>query len=513
MPPRKKLGKSLSKKGEGISIRLGQMEESCDLVFAVDKKSRLTYVGRSLSRLLGRRKRELFGKRITGLFLGTERRDLARAIAVAADDGETKHVTLKLGDGRYSFCVISAGEDSSQLAFLGHRRISAEKELRMARLARVVECMEESVCLTDLDHNILYINPAMTRLYGFTRDEMEGKKSTVFFENIPGNPKNLAERARMEACGKSWQKEIFGRKKDGTIFPIILLLDVVRDENGRTIGYVGVSQDITEQKRLHGQLMQAEKMAAIGQLADGLAHEFNNLIAIISGRAQFARSKGTEAEKDKAIDAALRMCERASTITNNLLSFVRQFEPMKELSDVADIMEQILPMVSRDMRANKIRIVRRYGKVPRLLMDRAQMQQVFINIIINARHSMLSGGTLTISIRKDGRYVSIAFSDTGSGIDRKLMNRIFEPFVTTKGPIGCGNLPGYGLRLAVSYGIVKRHDGEIAVKSASGKGSTFTIKLPIAAPGRSRRGGHGGRRAAATDVKARPGSGRGGKRR
>ncbi|MDP8248905.1 MAG: PAS domain S-box protein [Candidatus Tritonobacter lacicola] len=470
--------KRSQKKGE-VLLHLDQMEKACDLVFAVDEKARLTYAGKKLCRLLGRKEDELVGSRITGLVSGRERRLLEEIISTAMHGGCGRAAAFELGREHFSFCVVPVDGPPSRLAFLGRSGVSAGEELRMKRLTRVVECLEESVCLTDLDHKIVYVNPAMTEMMGFTREQMEGKKATVFFGNIPGNPKDLVKLVKDEASGGRWRKEIYARRKDGTIFPVILLLDAVWDEDGRKIGYVGVSQDITEQKELQGQLVHAEKLAAIGQLASGLAHEFNNLLAIISGRAQFARSKGTDEAKDKAVDVALRVCERARNITSNLLSFARRAHTKKELSSVPDIMESILSIVARGMGAEGIKIVRRYGRVPGVLLDRGQMQQVFLNILINAHHAMPSGGTLTIRVRREGEYVRIDFTDTGSGIGKEIIGRIFEPFVTTKGAIGRGTLPGYGLGLSVSYGIVKQHGGEIGVKSALGEGSTFTVKLPL----------------------------------
>jgi len=483
--------KGVRSKAVAPSISLREMEKHCSLVFAVDGEGRLTYAGGALRRLLGRKKDELLGRKVTGFFRGRERTNLQEAISGAVSMGGGCDIDLRLRSGYYSFCAVQEG---AQMVFLGWESIATEEVLRVVRLARVVECMEESVCLTDLSHNIIYVNPAMTRMMGFSREEMEGKRAAVFFEDIPGNPRDLAKLVKNEAGGKSWRREIFGRRKDGSVFPMGLIMDVVKDESRRPIGYVGVSRDLTEQKRLQGQLAQIEKMAAVGQLASGLAHEFNNLIAIISGRAQFAMAKGTGEEKNKALEVALRMCERARNVTGNLLSFSRRVEPRKELSDAADVLENILSVVSRDIAARHIRIIRRYGKVPRLVMDRAQMQQVFLNILINAQHSMAAGGSLTISIRKEGRYVAIDFADTGEGIDAAMIERVFEPFVTTKGAIGRGRLPGYGLGLSVSYGIVKQHDGEISVKSTVGKGSTFTIKLPLSSRRRGTvRKGAGGR--------------------
>ena len=488
---KKKGGRS---KAAAPSISLREMETHCSLVFAVDAAGRLTYAGRSLRHLLGRRKSELIGKKVTAFFRGEERRALEAAILAAVREGGGDDMPLRLRSAYYSFRAVLAGE---RMVFLGSESIATDEVLRVVRLACVVECMEESVCLTDLAHNIIYVNLAMTRMMGFSRDEMEGKRASVFFEDIPGNPSQLAKLVKQEAGGRSWRKEIFGRRKAGSVFPMALIMDVVRDESGRTIGYVGVSRDLTEQKRLQGRLIQVEKLAAVGKLASGLAHEFNNLIAIISGRAQFAMAKGTDEEKDRALEVALRMCERAGNVTGNLLSFSRRVEPKKEPSDVAEVLEKILTVIARDMDARRIKIVRRYGKVPRTVLDRSQMQQVFLNILINAQHSMPDGGTLTISIRKEGGFMAIDFSDTGEGIDGSIIDRIFEPFVTTKGAIGRGSLPGYGLGLSVSYGIVKQHDGEISVRSAVGRGSTFTIRLPLS--GRSRkgrgcvRGGAGGR--------------------
>lgn len=228
------------------------------------------------------------------------------------------------------------------------------------------------------------------------------------------------------------------------------------------------------------QLVHSEKMAALGTLAGGVAHEFNNLLCMIQGYAELALRKEDQNTYNKALSVILSASERAKTISRNLLSFSKRTESKIDLANLRDAMEQTIVLIERDIEKDNIKIIREYDDVPDIVCDVSLVQQVFLNIIINARHAIAKkGGTITIRIFEEKKYVIVEISDTGPGIKKEVRERIFEPFFTTKGVWGNDDVPGTGLGLSVSLGVIESHNGKLEVDSIEGKGATFRIKLPI----------------------------------
>ena len=255
-------------------------------------------------------------------------------------------------------------------------------------------------------------------------------------------------------------------------------------------GAIITSQDITERKlaekeqeRLQAQLIQSEKMAGIGTLASGIAHEFNNLLHIMRGHAEFAQSTKKAKDMEEALDIVLKTSDEVAKIVSDLLTFARE-EPSKkekESGDIAELIEGVLSLMEEYLRKQNIEVVRKYGRTSRVEMNKGEMQQVFLNIINNARDAMLpKGGKLEIETKQLNGNIEVSISDTGKGIEKENLGKLFEPFYTTKRTEEDDReFLGTGLGLSVSYGILKRHGGTIKVKSKVNKGSTFTINLPL----------------------------------
>ena len=232
--------------------------------------------------------------------------------------------------------------------------------------------------------------------------------------------------------------------------------------------------------RTRDQLVHSEKIAALGTLAGGVAHEFNNLLCMMQGYAELAEKKNDIEMFQKATKVVLNASERGKTIAQNLLSFSRRTESKNDLANLVEAMEETLTLVERDIEKDNIKIVRKYSDVPDIVCDVSLIQQVLLNMIINARHAMQEdGGTLSVSIYRDKEYAVIEISDTGKGIKKEIQEKIFEPFFTTKGVWGDDEVPGTGLGLSVSLGVIQSHNGKIELDSGDGKGTTFKIKLPL----------------------------------
>ncbi|MHC4777628.1 MAG: ATP-binding protein [Planctomycetota bacterium] len=239
-------------------------------------------------------------------------------------------------------------------------------------------------------------------------------------------------------------------------------------------------------KSIQAQLVQSGKMAAVGMLASGIAHEFNNLLTGITGMAQLAQHTGKEKHINKALSVAVSNCEKAKGVVKNLLRFSSQFKKVREEVDLGELLDETLSLVAREMEKSDVQVVSNYSSRPRIRVNRGEIQQVVLNLLINARQAMTpKGGNLRIALDTVGDRVCITVADTGEGIPEENLPRIFEPFFSTKSILGGGDAQeGSGLGLSVSYGIVKGHGGTVRVDSKPGKGTTFTIELPLNPPRR-----------------------------
>jgi two-component system, NtrC family, sensor kinase len=235
-----------------------------------------------------------------------------------------------------------------------------------------------------------------------------------------------------------------------------------------------------ELRRKQNELIQSSKLAAVGTFAAGIAHEFNNLLGSMLGYAELGYSIDDLAEKNHSLDIVIQACRRGRSITRGLLTFARRQEHQRAMANLADAVDETLTLVEIDLRKSHIEIVRQIEPVQSTILDLGQLGQVVLNLITNARDAMKpQGGTLTIGLRERRGWLELSVSDTGSGIPEEIRDKIFEPFVTTKGALGGSQTPGTGLGLSVSYGIVQEHGGTISVESTVGRGTTMIVRLPI----------------------------------
>jgi two-component system, NtrC family, sensor kinase len=236
-----------------------------------------------------------------------------------------------------------------------------------------------------------------------------------------------------------------------------------------------------ELRHKQDELVRSSKLAALGTFSAGIAHEFNNLLAGILGYAQLGLSSDDMADKNEALDVAVRSCMRGRSITSGLLTFARRSEPQRGLHQIADAVEDVIVLVERELAKNNIRVERHFEPIPQTICDPGQLAQVALNLMTNARDAMLELGSGVISVALSERVgqIELVVADTGSGIPDHLLDQVFQPFMTTKGALGGSVTPGSGLGLAISYGIIESHGGTIAISSKVGVGTTVTVRLPI----------------------------------
>jgi signal transduction histidine kinase len=235
----------------------------------------------------------------------------------------------------------------------------------------------------------------------------------------------------------------------------------------------------TETDQLRQQLLQAQKLSSVGALASSVAHEFNNILTTIINYARLAlRNEHDDVARTQALEKILKGSQRAATIINSMLGFARNTSTQREATDIAGIVEEVLVLCEKDLSKHRIQVEKKYHGRPVAEVVPAQIEQVLLNLIINARQAMPRGGRLLLEVRENPRtrLVELKVADTGVGIPPERLRLIFEPFYTTKEPDASGH-GGTGLGLSVCRQIIEQHNGRIRVESLVGKGSTFTVKL------------------------------------
>ena len=363
-------------------------------------------------------------------------------------------------------------------------------EDQLRRLSRAVEQSADLVIITDREGTIEYVNPAFEELTGYSRSEVVGRKPSLL-KSGQQDAAYYKELWETILAGKVYRGVLINKKKDGTVFHAEKTITPVRDSRGQITHFISNDRDVTERHRLEAQLRQAQKMDAIGQLAGGVAHDFNNLLMVISSYAELALDSLTpEHSLHRNMCEILHAARRAADLTRQLLAFSRaqaQSLRLLDLNEVVQDLGRILPRLIRE----DIQLALITGKdLGRIKADPVQMEQIIINLAVNARDAMPDGGKLTIetsSVHLDeayahrrpivppGDYVLLTVTDSGQGIPAEHLPHIFEPFFTTK-----QEGKGTGLGLATVYGIVKQSAGFIWVYSEAGLGTTFKIYFPEA---------------------------------
>ena len=320
------------------------------------------------------------------------------------------------------------------------------------------------------------------KLFGFPKGDAVGKLSLAdLLRDGAASPHVIGQ---VEATDQ-FEGELVLKARDGREFPATVGVVRLMNSEGTAIGYSCTIQDISRQKELQKQLIRQEKMAAVGLLAAGISHEFNNLLGSMSGFAQLA--KRNPKHVDQLVDIVISQTRRAEMITRNLLSFSRPKAEARESANLADVVDSILKLIEKELNQINITVSRDFQAVPRTVVNVGAIEEVFLNLFINARQAIGRNGRIRVEIYLLGEKIAIRIADTGRGILRENIEKIFDPFFTTKGFGTNGDPHGTGLGLNLVANIVKDHKGEISVRSEVGKGTTFTITLPIVeAPGKGR---------------------------
>ncbi len=462
------------------------LDSLSDGILTTDAHDRITYANRAATELLGRDRPELLGEQLLNLF-SRDSREAVRFGQSAVRDGLPQcyeaevagrdGCTVSVGAARLDGADGLVGTALTLRDVTDMRRAHHELAKSESRYRHLFEDASDAIMTFDSLGRFTSVNDAGEEISGYSRDELIGR----FFG--PLLPLTELPRAVLEfrkaLSGQPGQFESVVVRKDGERRHITITYSCPQ----RSREVLCLIRDATEEKQLQQQLVQSEKMGAIGQLVSGVAHELNNPLASITAFAQLMLSDANLTTEDRhATEVIASESRRAARIVHNLLTFARQHKAEKTYADVNQVIENALELRGYDLSVRGIHIERAYADPPPSTMaDAYQLQQVILNLVTNAEQAMAgverAHHRLTIRTRRDGETIRIEVEDTGAGIPAESLERIFNPFYTTKA-VGHGT----GLGLSISLGIISEHGGRIWAEHVPSAGARFCVDLPRVAP-------------------------------
>ena len=476
---------------------LGPWANSADPAYCRDLEGRLLAVNQAFARKFGRVASEWPGTPLTEILQAD---DAAALASVAVELSKPPHRVTRehrcdTPQGWRWFAWDKTPVRDHVGTILGLRAVGRDitkqrlAEEQYLKLSRAVEQSPVAIVIADAEGRVQYVNPKYTEASGRTLEDILDGNTNVLRDGHPDDASYRAMLAEVQAC-REWRGELVSKGSDGRQVWESVQVTSLRTPAGDVTNLLCLREDITERKRLEQELRQAQKMEGLGTLAGGIAHDFNNLLAIINGYAEFCLVHNADAAQvRKSLQEIHRAAQRASGLVRQILTFSRKNEVKFAPFDLNQHVRDLVALLAETFPRTVTFDVRLGDKLPPLLADQNQVQQILLNLCVNARDAMPSGGSITVStmlrhgadlanvtgVDPRKTYACLRVADTGTGITPEVRARLFEPFFTTK-----PGTQGTGLGLAVVYGIVTSHKGFIEVESVLGAGSTFIVGLPLA---------------------------------
>jgi two-component system cell cycle sensor histidine kinase/response regulator CckA len=458
-----------------------------DVVFTLSMTGTLTSLNAAFERITGWSCSEWVGRPFADL---VHPDDLNRALDTFAQVlGERSpglfELRIKACDGSWldgEFSGVQLLENGTVVGAIGTARDVTQRRRETEerkRLAAAVEQAAEIIMVTDVGGAIEYVNPAFERITGYTTGEVIGENPRILKS---GKHDEAFYREMWETLrrGEVWSGRFVNRRKDGSLVEEDATISPVRDPSGEIAHFVAVKRDVTQEVALEQQLRQMQRLEAIGRLAGGVAHDFNNLLqAMLSQTQVIKNSFGDPRRVGSVVDELEQQVRRGAALSRQLLLFSRRETAKPERLDIREVVSGATQLLRRLVRENIAFAVELADEPLPVIADRGQLDQVLMNLVVNASDAMSDGGRLVIRAGVGAEEtVWLSVEDTGHGIPEEIRDRIFEPFFTTKGAER-----GSGLGLAVVHGIVTHHGGTIRVSDREGGGSVFRIQLSRAGAG------------------------------
>ncbi len=488
---------------ELAKFRLG-IERSGEIIFLTDREGHILYVNPAFERIYGFSKEEVLGRTPRILKSGLHDREVYKQIweMLLAKETVSSEIVNKTKDGRLLTMSSSANpvldEEGNIVGFLAIQRDITERKMTdralresEERLRTLMEKVPDGVGVLATDGRILYANPAMGALLGYTTDQMLGRRVTDF--QHPEDRGRAADRIKSLLRGgpeSPAQYRLIHR--DGSVVTSEITSRVIEFEGEPAL--LSTVRDLTERMELEEQLRQAQKMEAVGQLAGGMAHDFNNLLTVVQVNTELLADRLPEADGQVTddIEELKAAVARGKKLIEKLLAFSRREELKIEPLDLRKLITDFEPTLRRLLPENIDIQIDPPDGLDKVLASAGSVEQIVMNLATNARNAMPEGGQLRLALwptyleaadwfatgrTVPGAFVCLAVSDTGIGMDELTQARLFEPFFTTRRSSG-----GTGLGMAVVYGLAKQLGGHVHVYSELGQGTTIKVYLPVAAP-------------------------------
>lgn len=342
-------------------------------------------------------------------------------------------------------------------------------------LQNVFQYLDSAIMVMDSNEKFVAWNNGAKKIFGYSHDEIIGKNSSALLPEGERYKEELKESIlEVKKIGFAKLVETERKTKDGKVIPVQLNVAKLRGENDEYLGRIIVISDVTEVRKLQQQVDQSEKLAVIGQLAAGVAHEIGNPLASISSIVQILQRKTTDQFMSDQLINVKDNINRISKIVRELVDLSRPPSQDSLVTQINEVVKTAVGIVKYDKRVKKVEFKTKLDpQLPMIEVVPDQLLQVFINILINSLDAVRGEGVIKVNSSHDDNYIFIGISDNGIGMEEEVVKKIFDPFFTTK-QVGKGT----GLGLSVSYGILKKFNGEIKVKSKVNEGSEFNILLP-----------------------------------
>ena len=465
------------------------VENAKDIIFTISPEGIISSLNPAFETITGWSCNDLIGKKFEQLFhpddLPLAIENLKHIMAGSAVPMFELRIITKSGNYLLTEYTLTPQRKNKKIvAALGiardvSERLQAEQEIR--RFKTILDNANFGVCIVDIDGNIVTINKYFAETHGYKQDEVINKNLEIFHNKEQLQLVNLINQNLLKN-GSYHAREVWHKHKDGSVFLMLMNGVVIKDETGNPKYIAASAIDITINKRMEDELLQSRKLESIGILAGGIAHDFNNILTAILGNVSLAKMFLNPGDKIyKRITEAEKASLRAKELTKQLLTFAQGGSPVRKTTSIAELIKDTAAFALRGANVKcQFNMPKELWKVE---IDEGQINQVIHNVILNADQAMLNGGIISVTAEnvtvgddfisrlKSGKYVKISIEDYGIGIPEKIIQKIFDPYFTTK-------QDGTGLGLATSFSIVNKHDGYIDVQSKEGEGAAFFIYLP-----------------------------------